>query len=159
MLFTGNSLQISQSNISKVAQNKSTKFDTLIDNDDSCVSSTHDTYGLIHSSGITQKTFLDTHAFISETTQHILTKFCMLIPTSLIIIVAEVYVNISKPFRNTRLSRKLLSWEWPSSLTLRTTVITCAALHFVLIRWLGIGHVWNLTIKWRSQGLYIVTQC
>ena len=96
-------------------------------------------------------TFLDTHAYISETTQHILTKFCMLIPSSLVIIVAEVYVNISKPFRNTRLSRKLLSLEWPSSLTLRTTVITCAVLHFVLIRWFGIGHVWNFTIKWHSR--------
>ena len=95
-------------------------------------------------------TFLDTHAYISEITQHVLTKFCMLIPPSHIIVVAEVYINISKPFRNTRLSRKLLSWEWPSSLTLRTSVIICAALY-----WLGIGHMW----KWRSQGLYIVTKC
>ena len=61
----------------------------------------------------------------------------MLISSSLIIVVAGVYVNVSKPFRNTRLSRKLLSWEWPSSLTLRTTVITCADLYFVYNRLAG----------------------
>ena len=50
-------LRIYQFNISKLAQHKFTKFETLIDNYVSCVSSTHDTYRLIHSSGITQKLF------------------------------------------------------------------------------------------------------
>ena len=40
------------------------------------------------------KTFLDTHAYISETNQHILTKICMLIPSSFFIVVAEVHTYI-----------------------------------------------------------------
>ena len=48
---------ISHVNISKLAQHKFTKFEILIDSDVFCVSSTHDTYRLIHSSGITQKLF------------------------------------------------------------------------------------------------------
>ena len=49
----------------KLAKNKYTKFETLIDNNVSCVSSTHDAYRFIHS---TQKTFSGTQAYISETT-------------------------------------------------------------------------------------------